>query len=528
MSVRWVLPAASREIFCLFGWALLAAISCTEADVYRLKAVPLIEPPEPPDSTAISTGTYCASSPDHIVYPVKLLVILDDSGSMSLSDANFDRTRAARELANALLQEPGYYMGVEKFQDGVVTLMTQNPVFSDNLATVNGALANGLHAPGGATPIKDAISRAATAIQTDILQDPDAASNTRYIVLLLSDGVPQPGFPPYDEEQQAAQALHTLPGAGDITIHTAYLQAGLLNPLAEELLQKIADIGNGEYKSFPAGDSLDFSDFNVESLAVPFVAISPLLITNLNARPGPDGVEADSDADGLSDRKEYDIGTDPTLADTDGDACSDLVEHRDFASDPLVAQHWCSDNDLIHVDEDGDLLNACMEELVGTDDQEPDSDKDNSGDFLSPDNMTDMLEVTWDLIPRADDANQDYDSDGSINIAELLAHTDPWRTESEVYREAVGYDYQIKAIEDEPCYDFTVSNIALANTLETDEHAAGENILLLYFVEAPKPTPTTGRVFKVLKKVVTFDPTSTKPQTVTITAEDFAQLSSVP
>ena len=79
--------------------------------------------------------------------------------------------------------------------------------------------------------------------------------------------------------------------------------------------------------------------------------------------------ELDCDEDGLSDREEERIGTDPCLLDTDGDRLDDIVEIRQHGTDPLKE------------DSDGDGLGDADEiERTGTDPLRADSDGDRLDD----------------------------------------------------------------------------------------------------------------------------------------------------
>ena len=55
----------------------------------------------------------------------------------------------------------------------------------------------------------------------------------------------------------------------------------------------------------------------------------------------------DSDGDGLSDYLECQIGTDPTLADTDGDGYSDAEESIDYGTDPLDSNNYPQPQDEV-------------------------------------------------------------------------------------------------------------------------------------------------------------------------------------
>ncbi|MCK6503962.1 hypothetical protein L6R53_11275, partial [Myxococcota bacterium] len=107
----------------------------------------------------------------------------------------------------------------------------------------------------------------------------------------------------------------------------------------------------------------------------------------------------DSDGDGLTDPTEYDIGTDPTRADTDGDGLSDYDEHVDLGTDPTQA------------DTDGDGLDD-GEELVsqGTDPLDPDSDDDGLEDGEEVDG--------W----GSDPLDTDTDGDGLLDGDEVALH----------------------------------------------------------------------------------------------------------
>ena len=78
----------------------------------------------------------------------------------------------------------------------------------------------------------------------------------------------------------------------------------------------------------------------------------------LKASTGNDGVtdsERDSDGDGLGNRADIDLGTDPACYDTDGDGLSDGEEQKQYGTQPL------------EIDTDGDLASDGWEVSHGTD-----------------------------------------------------------------------------------------------------------------------------------------------------------------
>ncbi|MFT5190696.1 MAG: hypothetical protein ACI957_003732, partial [Verrucomicrobiales bacterium] len=83
----------------------------------------------------------------------------------------------------------------------------------------------------------------------------------------------------------------------------------------------------------------------------------PLLIGNPGRVLDPflTGKDPDSDSDGLTDKEEAVLGTDPTKPDTDGDGLSDFAENRDTLTDPL------------NEDTDGDRFKDGLEIERGTD-----------------------------------------------------------------------------------------------------------------------------------------------------------------
>jgi outer membrane protein assembly factor BamB len=142
----------------------------------------------------------------------------------------------------------------------------------------------------------------------------------------------------------------------------------------------------------------------------------------------------DVDDDGLNNLAEYEAGTSPLHADSDGDRLSDGDEvhmHRTDPTDTDSDDDGLSDGQEVHdhgtdpanVDTDGDGLSDGSEvNEHGTDPRSSDTDGDG---------MDDAWELARGLDPNVDDAAQDSDGDGLTHIGEYQAGTDPHDPDSD-------------------------------------------------------------------------------------------------
>ena len=138
----------------------------------------------------------------------------------------------------------------------------------------------------------------------------------------------------------------------------------------------------------------------------------------------------DPDEDGLTNREEYKIGTNPNAADSDEDQLPDAWEVEN-GTNPLKADG--------HEDGDGDLLNNLAEFQNGTNASRSDTDRDGLDDGLEltshrtnptkrdtdGDRMPDGWELKFELNPLTADGDADLDGDGLPNFREFRASTDP-------------------------------------------------------------------------------------------------------
>ena len=135
--------------------------------------------------------------------------------------------------------------------------------------------------------------------------------------------------------------------------------------------------------------------------------------------------EDDVEPDGLTNGQEFNLGTDPTLTDTDGDELSDGDEFNQYGSDPTLAD---SDGDGLDdgveinrdpatdpllLDTDGDGLDDGLE--VGTHQTEPTkADSDDDG-------YNDRLEVASGSDPNDRDSTPSFPTLDTLLISEFMA-----------------------------------------------------------------------------------------------------------
>ena len=163
---------------------------------------------------------------------------------------------------------------------------------------------------------------------------------------------------------------------------------------------------------------------NVQRFLITLTLLIGLSLASVGA--SAQDVTLDTDADGLIDEQELEIGTDPNNSDSDTDRLSDGFEVREYGTDPLRAD---SDEDGLG---DGDEL-----EVYKTDPLSTDSDGDGFDDATEVDAGSDPAD--FNSIPRKD-TSKDTDGDGLLDDDELQIGTDPNKTDTDVDRLSDGFE----------------------------------------------------------------------------------------
>lgn len=500
--------------------AAAALFGCTNTGLHR----DVGPPPPPPKETIDIDGTFCTEDPETVSYPVKIWMVIDNTGSMNQNDPGEERFNAAVALGVALEDTeppPSMFFGGMIFSEG--GLGTQRISLPDRFTPSSATWTGNVNAvrgnANGGTPYVTALNFTFGELNADVNEDPVEALRTRYVIIFLSDGNPTGND---DNPNTILAATDNLIGlrdrVGDLTLNTIYLGGGAAQ--AEMLLMEMATAGGGIYKSFPAGEQLDFTEFDFSSIRRNYNQRF-FMLSNLNALPSKNGHQVDSDQDGLADYFEGTIGSMDTVRDSDEDGCSDLMEYK-VGWDPLVPGTENNECSCTPAQRTGDLdkdgMTDCEEKWLATSEEAADSDK-NEDDTIIGDLVYDSLDFVF-----LDDVNfpndgMDFDADGFQDLAELRTHTDPHASEDDTTRSRWAYDYVYldQQPENPRCYDFRVENIAILPTLAADGRAAGDNEIILYFAQSPQDNAQKEKSFRRANIIVNRNDL----QDVTVSPEEF-------
>ena len=161
----------------------VAAMTCTDAGLQaKLPEVPTY------DNKLALSGQFCTSPADDVAFPVKLLFVIDQSASLQCTDPGNARLSALNRAGSALDSLPNVEFGVVGFAS-----WSKVVEFTPDWSEANGALAPEDGAGGPATDYQGARSTTLEMLEMDMVQaGPAETARTKYMVLFISDGVPEP------------------------------------------------------------------------------------------------------------------------------------------------------------------------------------------------------------------------------------------------------------------------------------------------------------------------------------------------
>lgn len=508
--------AWTRPFGVAFALGALAA-ACTDTYLYDLRQDDKV----PADRTVTLEGQFCTPNSDDVVRPIKILIAMDASQSMRVTDPDGTRATAAVQLLDTLPQDDEISIAVMLFAGSTTAWVHKGnqPEFvrvtsfdATDRQNLRDAILN-FAAPGNmanrdSTDFVKPLSDIYALINRDLANARlmrNDESRPRYSVIFLSDGQPTTN---QDDELLCGDAVRRINQlkdlADDVRVNTVNvflptqpvastactfdggfsattgscriptLPPGscpllIVNQNAERL-ERMAQLGGGDFRDFRNNEPINFLNFRFGQVRRTFV-FDKFVASNFSAPPGSPLELADTDSDGLLDADEVTERTSPWVADTDGDGFSDGVEvyFRTRGATFTPNQVGRPDGGGLDpgcppeargVDADCDGLTDCDEQIIGTNARRMDSDDDG---------IPDSVEWKGRSQPSSRDLEQDPDHDSRQTGDEVAMHTDPLSVDVSNLSNQ-GYRYEVRRLggigdAGEQCYSFRVDNVLLANTL---------------------------------------------------------------
>jgi hypothetical protein len=488
-----------------FAWVLIPLLAfaggaCTDEYLYNPKR----DDQPPRDRTLSIEGEFCTPGANDVVRPIKILIAMDASQSMSVTDPDGSRARAAVQLMDALPQDPEIYLAVMLFAGSTSAWLTRNnqPNFEQVISYTTQDKANlqqgilnftnpstmaNRDSTDFVKPLADIYAMVSRDIATTRLAALSSGkeARARYSIIFLSDGQPTQN---QDLEllcQDAVSRIRALKDlAEDVRVNTVHvfrptqpiassncdIDGGYVPPVGPSAacgdlfllppgacplliintnalrLEKMAAKGGGDFRDFRNNEPINFLNFNFGQVRRAW-QYDKMVASNFSALPGSPDDRADTDSDFIADDEELDPmnASLPWVVDTDGDGFSDAVEIKFGRQGANFTP-----NQVMRPD-GGGLDPGCPPNLRGVDsdcDGLLDCDEQIIGtNSLLTDSDDDGIpdSVEWQIGTQASsrDLIQDPDIDGVDNGDELLLHTDPLTVDTDKLA-SIGYRYHVQ------------------------------------------------------------------------------------
>ncbi len=374
-------------------------LTCTNASVYGING----NGPEAGDR-AILQGTVCAPIPSGAAFPVKVLFALEggppdvtvqDTAALVAGMTDVANLSTVEDISFALV-------AFHTAGDALLGAFSNSGTFESAITQFPG------YQQSGPVSIAEALELTNNILQGDMATScKGALARTRYVVVLaftspdstcsnsIYNGLVDPsgcggngGMPPLNcvacrltYDTLALKQLAATYGVGQLDVIPVYYYDSSPDPIAQAGALAI-ETAAGTTALEPSVVDLEHTISNLISyspLTAPLV-LKQLYAWNRNSIARDGKLLVDSDGDGLSDDDEVNIyGTNPLAYDTDNDGIGDGVEVR-MGTDPLTPQTFTGCDPSL--DDDGDYLNNCEEQQLGTDACQFDTDGDGFSDLV--------------------------------------------------------------------------------------------------------------------------------------------------
>ncbi len=165
------------------GVAMALAAACTDAGLQENPR----EEVDFVDNLLDLHGEYCTSPAEELEFPVKILVVMDQSASLQCTDQDYLRRTAVSNLVNDLRGNPAVSFGYIGFHAAIYRVgFTTADEFM-------GAMSEAIIQLGPATDYQGVLSTVVQTLEQDLINSPmSLRARTKYVVLFVSDGVPEP------------------------------------------------------------------------------------------------------------------------------------------------------------------------------------------------------------------------------------------------------------------------------------------------------------------------------------------------
>lgn len=479
----------SRRVRQLLLVALAVAPACTPAYLYDERRDEVV----PNDRTVQLEGAFCTPAPNEVVRPIKVLLAMDASQSMRVTDPEGTRARAVVELLDNLPQEKEIQFAVMLFAGSTTAWLTKdNVAHFERVIDYSAADKTQLRqrilnfaVPGNdadrdstdfVKPLSDIYSLLNTDIGLSRLERLDAGAvedetRARYSVIFLSDGQPTIN---QDRDLLCGDAVKRIRQlkdlADDVRLNTVHVflpnqpiastscefDGGVIIPPRgrnecaviptlplgacpllivnqnAERLQSMATLGGGDFRDFRNNEPINFLNFRFGQVRRNFT-FDALVASSFSSPAGSPMDQADTDSDGLLDADELVEGTLPWVVDTDGDGFSDGVEVFYRGRGGVFTPNQIARPD------GGGLDPGCPPELRGVDsdcDGLLDCDEQLVGTNArridsDDDGVPDSVEFKLGTQASSPDLDQDPDNDHLVNRDEVSMHMNPLEVDSE-------------------------------------------------------------------------------------------------